>query len=230
MSLERTWTAAKSYDELVKAVAMLHDRGIPGDIAEFGTMLGNTAAGLATGLSLVESVYQDEQMIEMSKQRKLMLFDSFEGLPVATAAADLISPPVISGAWAPGTCFGLTPAQLLEKCTKHLSADRIVIKEGWFENTIPTLTKDSSFALIHIDCDLYSSTMDVLDGLLGRGLLETGALIYFDDWDCNAARPDLGERKAWTDAVEKYNVEFSYSHSYAATGQAIIFHSCAASS
>lgn len=215
-------------NELALGVAKIYSRGVPGDVAEFGTMMGNTASSLAIGLALVEKVFKNKLETQMSRQRRLQLFDSFEGLPSVTAEPDLRSPPVMNGTWAPGTCKGISPDALRQKCAKFIADERVVISEGWFSETLPKLPQDSRFALIHIDCDLYSSTMDILDGLLGRGLLEPGALIYFDDWDCNASRPDLGERKAWADAVDKYEVEFSLSHPYAATGQAIIFHGCAA--
>lgn len=51
-----------------------------------------------------------------------------------------------------------------------------------------------------------------------------GALLYFDDWDCNASRQDLGERKAWLEAVEKYKIKYSATHSYGAFGHAVIVH------
>lgn len=225
--LEPTWTVKASQDQLQLAVAKLYYRGVPGNIAEFGTMLGNTADALAIGIVIVEKTFPNHIEIQKSVNRQLHLFDSFQGMPAATAEPDLKTPTVINGQWAPGTCKGISPDQLRKRCSKYLSSDRIHISEGWFKDTIPKLSDDTRFALVHIDCDLYSSTMDVLDGLLSRGLLEPGALIFFDDWDCNASRPDIGERKAWADAVDKYDVKYSYSHPYAATGQVIIFHDCA---
>lgn len=228
LRLDRAWAQQSRQTELAEAVAKLFYRGIPGHVAEFGTMLGNTASALAIGIKLVDNVFADKLDVQNSDGRELHLFDSFEGLPVSNAPEDIKSPAVIDGSWAPGTCEGISPEKLRELCTENLENERVVIHKGWFKDTIPQLPDSSRFALIHVDCDLYSSTMDVLDGLLSRGLLQPGAMIFFDDWDCNSSRPDLGERKAWSDAVKKYDVEFSVSHPYSTTGQAIIFHHCEA--
>lgn len=213
-------------DELSLAVAKQHVRGVPGHIAEFGTMLGNTAMALAAGITLAEQSAASKVKSGNPTARNLHLFDSFEGLPASMTEVDIRSPSVMDGTWAAGTCKGLSPEELRAILKTRLPDERILIFEGWFEDTVPMVASETRYAVVHIDCDLYTSTMDVLDGLLGRNLLQPGALIYFDDWDCNAARPDLGERQAWADAVKKYNVEFSTSHSYAATGHAVIFHQC----
>lgn len=226
LRLDRTWALRSRQTELAEGIAKLFYRGTPGHVAEFGTMLGNTASALAIGIRLVDNVFSDKLRVQRSEGRVLHLFDSFEGLPVSNALEDINSPAVIDGSWAPGTCEGISPEQLRALCTENLETERVMIHEGWFKDTIPQLPDSARFALIHVDCDLYSSTMDVLDGLLSRGLLQPGAMIFFDDWDCNSSRPDLGERKAWSDAVEKYEVDFSISHPYSATGQVIIFHNC----
>ncbi|MGY8962977.1 MAG: TylF/MycF/NovP-related O-methyltransferase [Rhodospirillales bacterium] len=221
---EADWHIQEVLNEVAKGVIKSYLRGIKGDVAEFGTMTGRSATTLAGSISGSENVYARKLPSLGITPRNLHLFDSFEGLPETTEEADLKSPMVASGAWAPGRCFGINPEQLRDSCAQYLSTDRIHIYEGWFKDTIPVLSDSTKLAFVHIDCDLYSSTRDVLDGLLNRALISEGALLYFDDWDCNASSLGLGERHAWSEAAETYGIKYSNSNSYGATGHAIIVH------
>jgi hypothetical protein len=218
------WHIQEVLNEVTKGVIKTYLRGISGHVAEFGTMTGRTAEAITSAVAAAESVYEKKLPRMGVESRSVYLFDSFEGLPEATEDADIRSPIVASGVWGPGTCLGISPEQLRAACSKHLPNERIHIFEGWFKDTIPTLDERIEFALVHVDCDMYASTRDVLDGLFSRRQIAEGALLYFDDWDCNASRPDLGERQAWSEAVEKYSIKFSPSHAYAAVGQAMIVH------
>lgn len=222
---DANWHIQEVLNEVAKGVIKSYLRGIKGDVAEFGTMTGRSATTLAASISGSENVYARKLPSLGITPRNLHLFDSFEGLPETSEEADLKSPMVASGAWAPGTCLGINPEQLRNSCAQHLPNDRIHIYEGWFKDTIPVMDASTQLGFVHIDCDLYSSTKDVLDGLFSRALITEGALLYFDDWDCNASRRDLGERKAWDEAVDKYGIEYSNSNSYGAVGHAIICHS-----
>ncbi len=55
---------------------------------------------------------------------------------------------------------------------------------GWFKDTIPEYQKDAQdISLLHIDCDLYSSTIDILYGL--HPWIKEGTIIVFDEWFYN---------------------------------------------
>jgi hypothetical protein len=45
--------------------------------------------------------------------------------------------------------------------------------------------------------DERGRTMDALVPPFGRGMISEGAVILFDDWNCNRANPAFGERRAW---------------------------------
>ena len=51
-------------------------------------------------------------------------------------------------------------------------------------------------AIANLDCDLYASSVQVLDHLLGRRLLPDGAVLLLDDYNCNRANPRFGMRRA----------------------------------
>lgn len=196
---------------------------VDGDIAEFGTMSGNTAVALATALNKVREEFAWDK--ERSKERKLWLFDSFEGLPDARFEVDVLSPHVSTGLWAKGACKGLTPERLTSVVLKYLTNSELKVIKGWFKDTVPLIPSETKFALIHIDGDLYESALDVLENLLVRNMIAEGAMVYFDDWDSNAANPEMGERRAWGEVVEKFQIKFSDMGPYGMGGHRFILHS-----
>jgi O-methyltransferase len=199
-------------DSLLFAVQYAVGASVEGDIAEFGCMTGRTATVIAAAMASFHS------------KKTLHLFDSFEGLPETDDESDQKSFHVREGVWGPGTCKGISPAVLTKRCQKYLAADRIDVCKGWFSQTISRF-EGRKLAMIHVDCDLYQSTMDVLDFLFGRGIVSEGAVILFDDWNCNRASPEFGERKAWAEIVKKYQVTASDWGSYGWAGQKFIVHS-----
>ncbi len=217
------WSRRHSMRAAYWAVLRIYERSVPGDIVEFGTFAGNTAKSLAYGISSAERMHRGrKQGREADTKRDLFLFDSFEGLPNVTSEVDRNHPDVIAGHWGPGKCKMHGPVELLEICGKFLDKNRIHIFPGWFSETIHKLENDQRFSVVYIDCDLYSSTVDVLDGLFSGHHISAGALIYFDDFHCAASFEELGERRAWNEAVEKYQIKFMTGESYAATGQAFL--------
>jgi hypothetical protein len=88
-------------------------------------------------------------------------FDSFEGLPET---------------WRTGFSQGMFK-QSLPVVPSH-----VVLHKGWFSETLPSFlqTNPGPVALLHIDCDLYSSTRFVLETLADR--IQTGSILVFDEY------------------------------------------------
>ena len=189
---------------------------VTGDVAEFGTMSGRTASIMSMALSKFDT--------EARKSRKIHLFDSFEGLPQAQSAVDMDSPYVKSGVWGVGTCIGITKDELRSMCGRFLSRERIVIYEGWFKDTLPRILDDVKFAMVHIDCDMYQSTIEVLTYLFKNRHISEGSALFFDDYSCNKASPEFGERRAWEEAVNNFSVVFSDCGEYGWSGRKFIVH------
>ena len=97
---------------------------------------------------------------------ELHLFDSFKGLPEEwdLGGGDV----AVKGRFA---------------CDVPTFSDpRVTIHEGLFEDTIlPFLDSHKGWGLdfAHLDCDLYRSTVTVLEGL--RSLFSRGSVLLFDD-------------------------------------------------
>jgi hypothetical protein len=201
-----TYHTAAAVTALSDGVAAVYGFDVEGHIAEFGTMTGATARGLARAVASCNTHMAHAVQVYGQARRELHLFDSFTGLPATDNPIDANSPHVMDGVWAAGTCRGLTAEQLRAEVTAHLPDDQVQIFPGWFADTVPALPAETRYALIHIDGDLYVSAMDVLVGLFSRGLVARGAYIYFDDWSCNRADPEMGERRAWRECVERFGI------------------------
>jgi len=117
----------------------------------------------------------------------------------------------------------LSPEVLKNIVQQVLGREPNIIK-GWFKDTIAAMPANKKFSFVHIDGDLYESAIDVLDGLFLRRNISNGAIIFFDDWNCNEGSPKFGERRAWQQVVGKYQVQFSDLGSYSWAGQRFIVH------
>ena len=194
----RDGNRARSYqliaDNLLFGVEYVVEGSVAGDIAEFGCMTGRTANVISAA------------MASFRMDRGLHLFDSFEGLPKSESQPDLSSIHVQDGTWGPGTCKGISASALRKNCEQYLKKEQIFIYEGWFSVTMPNIPKGTKFSMLHVDCDLYQSTMDVLDYVFAHKMLSPGAMILFDDWYCNHSSNQHGERKAWQELSAKYKI------------------------
>ena len=118
-------------------------------------------------------------------------FDSFEGLPEP---------------WS-----GFTLGQRVFSRGGHLPRvpANVVLHKGWFRDTVPQWCRetDGPIAFIHIDCDLYSSTVDILTGLAQR--LQRGTVILFDEY-FNYPGWEGHEYKAWQEFVKAEDIEYEY--------------------
>lgn len=111
------------------------------------------------------------------KDRFVWVADSFEGLPKARVDQDLgidyseNSFPYIS--------VSLEEVQSLFR-RYDLLDDQVQFLKGWFKDTLP-IAPIKKLALIRLDGDLYSSTMDALQSLYYK--LSPGGFLIVDDYD-----------------------------------------------
>lgn len=132
-------------------------RGLPVAVLEHA----NAIADL-DGLVLEFGVYFGRSLgLLAARNPEVHGFDSFEGLPEAWNAAE--------GAGAYST-RGARPR-----------ISNAILHPGWFQDTLPAFLEryDGPVRLLHVDCDLHSSTRTVLQGLRHR--IVPGTVIVFDD-------------------------------------------------
>lgn len=88
--------------------------------------------------------------------------------------------------------------------------DNVALHVGWFNETLPdwkAVHGDSPIQLLHVDCDLYSSTATILETLKNNIVVDT--VIVFDEY-INYPGWQQDEFRAWQEFVVKYNVGYSY--------------------
>lgn len=87
--------------------------------------------------------------------------------------------------------------------------DNVKLVVGWFNETLPAFLEEHHgvVSLLHIDCDLYSSTKVVLDLLRDR--IKPGTVIVFDEY-FNYPGWRMHEHKAFMEFVEENRLRFRY--------------------
>mgnify|MGYP001314101644 CR=1 FL=1 len=158
-----------------------------GNFYEFGTFKGNSLI-LMGMLKRIYRIFYPEL-----SNFKLFSFDSFEGLP---DSADEHKGPV----WVKGAFCGT-----LNEVKKNMSSYSLRAKyiKGFYDKSLTqNLYSDLSNnppSIIHIDVDLYTSTITVLKWL-DKIALPMSIYIFDDVWAIGA-HPNLGETKA----INEYN-------------------------
>lgn len=164
---------------------------------------------LQNKLFLEFGVHKGESLLEFYKlyknygvNRDFFGFDSFVGLP--EEKNDLNSP------WKTGkfSCNGNINPDLLNKSDVN-------IIDGWFNQTLndSLLEKfnNKKIGILHMDCDIYTSTIEVWEFVLKHDLLCDGSIIIYDDWGSylmnNKNEYENGQSKAHRDIQEKYNIK-----------------------
>ena len=90
--------------------------------------------------------------------------------------------------------------------------ENVKLISGWFEETLPVFIADETkfepfCALLHIDCDLYSSTKTVLDLL--RPTIKKGTIIMFDEyWYLHNVMDH--EYRAFAEFIEESGLSYEY--------------------
>jgi Macrocin-O-methyltransferase (TylF) len=137
--------------------------------------------------------YIEKRLRRMGKSDAIIHgFDSFEGLPEA---------------WAGGSYLGRSAFSTRGKLPRV--PRNVVLHKGWFSETI--LKWRASFAIpiafLHVDCDIYSSTVEILEGLCDR--MQVGTVIVFDEY-FNYPNWRQHEFRAWREFVDRHNLTYEY--------------------
>lgn len=210
---------------LKTAVDYVMSCGVHGDVVEFGCFQGRTAEILARAMYDGEKDYRFSEVAHGIAERSFWVFDSFEGFPVTSTAIDAASPHIKANVWYAGQPAGGSPEEIRALCGVFLDDKRIKVIPGWYKDTLTQLPDGQKFGLVHIDCDYYESTIQVLDHLFGKDMIADGCTILFDDFYCNRGSPDFGEQRAWEETREKYRPRVSDWGPYGVVGRRFIVHS-----
>ena len=97
--------------------------------------------------------------------------------------------------------------------------DNVEFEIGYFDATLPGFLEKHAdpVAFLHVDCDLYSSTVTIFEALGSR--LQPGAIVLFDEY-YNFHRWQQHEFRAFQEFVERSGVKYEYL-SFSVTGQQV---------
>jgi len=154
---------------------------IPGDLIETGVWRGGACIYMK---ALVEVYGQD---------RKVYVADSFKGLP----NPDERYPQDANPEWVElRPHLAISKATVEENFKKYNLLDETVIfVEGWFEHSL-AMANINRLAILRLDGDMYSSTIQVLDQLYDK--VSSGGYIIIDDYNlpsCCSAVSDFRARR-----------------------------------
>jgi O-methyltransferase len=170
---------------ILEAVDYLRIAGMPPVFFEFGCHSGRTfsAALLAARL--------------FRMRLDAYAFDSFQGLPANDEGTTTVFK---AGSFR-------TDRRSFERTVRRrtgvrLSADHMI--EGFYDTTLTAeLSRrlPAQVGFVHIDVDLYKSTVPVLDFI--RDKLVPGAVVLFDDWFCFPTGQGQGEERALAEFCQR---------------------------
>lgn len=187
---------------------------ITGDYAEFGVFEGRSAT---FAMKTVRKFQKQGKLLDT----KIFLFDSFQGLPELDSSD--VKNDYNAFAHRDYACTRDVVEINLRKSI-GTKLDNVVFVEGFYDETLSS-KKDyglKKIAVCHIDCDLYSSTVPVLDFIYDK--LQDGTIIAFDDFYCYRGNPRYGVQRAFIEWVEKNDVKYSEFYRYSWAGQSFIIH------
>lgn len=164
---------------------------VPGDLIETGVWRG----GASIFMRAILKAHGD-------RTRLVWLADSFEGLPrpdgrYAEDAGD--------NHWKFKDSLSVSLDQVRANFERYgLLDDRVRFLRGWFKDTLPTAPIEE-LAILRLDGDMYSSTMDALENLYSK--LSAGGYAIVDDYGaipgCKQAVDDFRVRHQITEPLER---------------------------
>ncbi len=178
-----------------RAVDFLKRSEIRGAFYEFGVSTGQTA------ISAMNAAKALAAPAPAGGLDRFFLFDSFKGLPAPTHVGDQLEG--YQAIWEGRFAVSEEDVRASITSAGH-NLDSTVMIPGFYEDSLKdpatqALVSGAPAALVHMDSDMYLSTLESLNFMTGRFL--DGALMMFDDWYIYRGRPDKGVQKAFNEWV-----------------------------
>lgn len=163
-----------------RAFAALAMNGIQGDYVEFGSH----------GCRTFSMAYEESRRKGIAP--RLWAFDSFKGLPESSESKDQ------HPRWGAGDMA--TPLDVFDHLCRRegIPKSEYRVVPGYYSESLPGIVdgdEPREICLAYVDCDLYSSTKEVLGFLSSR--IRHGMIIAFDDWHLWSSNAQSGEKSAF---------------------------------
>ena len=159
-------TVAENVEIVLAMLEEIENENLPGCVVECGVYKGASLAAIAAKLKALGS------------KRRILGFDSFDGLP-EPSAEDYIADPQLRQKARRGY-FGDTSLELTRSRVDAVGYEgEIILVPGWFEDTLPRF--DEQIALLFLDCDFYESYVVALNSLSDK--VVPGGIAIFDEYE-----------------------------------------------
>ena len=181
--------------EAIYVLKNLHDGlKVEGDICEFGVAQGATSKLIASEIMPLVN-------------RKLWLFDSFEGLPAPSREDRLIHDIFKLGSMDKykGTMASPETEVLAKLAAVKFPRERIRVKKGWVKDTIKNGELPRQVAFAYVDFDFYDPIKDALEFLDAR--MPSGGRIVVDDYGYFSEGAQLAVDQFVKAAADRYKFE-----------------------
>jgi len=144
-------------------------------------------------------------------------FDSFEGLPGGNDAERMVD-------YDEGS-YACSEEDFLQNLSdRNVDLSQVTTLKGFYDETCnnATIQKHNikKAAMVMIDCDLYESSVPVLNFL--TDIVQQGTVIIFDDWFRYKGNPNYGEQRACKEWLKR-NPQFELIEFWRQGPQAISF-------
>ena len=174
-------------DNIQRCVVDCLERGVPGDLLEAGTWRGGTAIFMRAILQ----AYGD-------RTRTVWLADSFAGCPRPQNEKDL------GDRHSENKFLIATLEDVRNNFARYdLLDDRVRFLAGWFRDTLNS-PQIPPLAVLRLDADMYSSTMEALTALYPK--VSPGGYVIIDDYftidSCRQAVDDYRSQMRINDKIE----------------------------
>lgn len=185
-NMKKNW-----YDKLNCLEIAIHftkANNVVGDYFEFGVLGGKSF------------LYAYSCFKNLGKKVRMFAFDSFEGCPE-------VNDDDIPEHWRKGGFMVCPKKEFINNIRTHGVSvdDGVIIIEGFYKDS---LVADLSVkynikkvSVVHVDCDLYESTVEVLDFI--TPFIQDGTVLVFDDFFYYKGHPNKGERGAFNQWLNK---------------------------
>lgn len=173
------------FDNILSCAKSILENRVPGDFVETGVWRG----GACIFMRSILKQFGDND-------RKVFVCDSFEGLPKDETPQDFAHRNITDNIRAHSKNLAVSLEEV-QANFKKLDAenDSVLFVKGWFKDTLPNLATNS-IALLRLDGDMYSSTMDALNNLYHK--VSKGGFIIVDDYghfpQCKEAVDEFREK------------------------------------
>jgi len=203
-----TMVSQKRLENVRDTALHVLERNIEGDFVETGTWKGGCslvmrAANLAFSSASTSSFFNSSSEGRIRHTRRQnWLFDTFEGLPGFSEADERIEKLVKRRMDPPGSYQfegGLQSVKKSFKCILNDDFQNLNFHKGLFKQTLSSVAAQrvKKIAVLRLDGDMYSSTMDVLQALYDK--VVKGGFVIIDDYgwwpQCKQAVHDFFDKQ-----------------------------------